>query len=65
MTVFDRVADGEERWHTIGAVATGSIFKVLLVVHTYPDANDEDWIRVISLRETDPRERRRYEDQQH
>lgn len=65
ITVFDRVADGEERWHTIGAVSAGSIFKVLLVVHIYPDTDDETWIRVISLRETDPRERRRYENQQH
>lgn len=46
--------DGEERWHTIGAVAAGSIFKVLLVVRTYPNPDDETWIRVISLRETDP-----------
>lgn len=63
VTLFDRVADGEERWPTIGAVATGAVFKVLLVVHTYPDPDDETWIRVISLREADPGERRRYEDQ--
>ena len=65
LTVFDRIADGEERWHTMGAVAAGSIFKILLVVHTYPAPEDENWIRVISLRETDPRERRRYERQDH
>ena len=59
----DRVVQGEERWHTIGAVAAGSIFKVLLVVHTYPDPEDESWIRIISVREADSKERRRYEDQ--
>jgi len=61
-TVLDRVVEREERWHTIGAVAAGSAFRVLLVVHTYPDPDDENWVRVISLREADPRERRRYED---
>ncbi len=65
VTLFDRIEDGEERWHTIGAVAAGPIFKVLLVVHTYPDPEDESWIRVISLREADPRERRHYEDEHH
>ena len=65
VTLFDRVVDGEERWHTIGVVAAGSIFKVLLVVHTYPDLDDDTWVRVISLREADPRERRRYEEQNH
>jgi uncharacterized DUF497 family protein len=34
VTVFDRVMDREERWHTVGAVAAGPVFKVLLVVHT-------------------------------
>lgn len=64
-TLFDRVMGGEERWHTIGAIAAGPIFKVLLVVHTYPQPDDESWIQVISLREADPRKRRRYEDQSH
>jgi uncharacterized DUF497 family protein len=63
VTVFDRVVDGEERWHTIGAVAAAPIFKVPLVVHTYPMPDDENRVRVISLREADPRERKRYEEQ--
>lgn len=65
VTLFDRIEDSEERWHTIGAVTAGPIFKVLLVVHTYPDPDDESWIRGISLREADPRERRHYEDDHH
>ena len=64
-TLFDRVVEGEERWHTIGAVAAGAIFKVLLVVHSYPDPEDDSWIRVISLREAEPKERKRYEDRDH
>jgi uncharacterized DUF497 family protein len=61
VTVFDRVQDGEERWHTIGAILAGTSFKVVVVVHTYPEPGDENWIHVISLRTADPRERRSYE----
>ena len=54
----DRVIDGEQRWHAIGAVRTA----VLLVVHAYidEDPNGEETIRIISAREADPRERRIY-----
>jgi uncharacterized protein len=58
--VFDRHEGGEERWHCVGAVAGG--FRVLLVVHCYPDRDDVDLVRVIGLREATARERRRYED---
>jgi uncharacterized DUF497 family protein len=61
VTVFDRVEDGEERWHTIGAILSGTFVKVVVVVHTYPEPGDENWIHVISVRAADPRERRRYE----
>jgi uncharacterized protein len=61
VTVFDRVEDREERWHTIGAIPGGTSFKVVVVVHTYPEPGDENWIHVISLRAADPRERRHYE----
>ena len=30
VTLLDRLVDREERWHTIGAVASGTLFKVLL-----------------------------------
>jgi uncharacterized DUF497 family protein len=62
-TAFDRVENGEERWHTIGAVGGG--FTILLVVHTFPDANDEEWVHVIGLREATRHERRRYEQDAH
>jgi uncharacterized DUF497 family protein len=72
----DRVVDGEQRWHAIGAVRKS----VLLVVHVYlqeddkeeespngdnnnNDESEEEIIRIISAREADPRERRIYLEQ--
>lgn len=57
----DRVVDGEQRWHAIGAVWKA----VLLVVHVYreEEANCEEIIRIIPAREADPRERRIYLEQ--
>jgi hypothetical protein len=55
----DRIVDGDERWHAIGA-AEGA---VLLVVHAYRMENDngeEEIIRIISAREASQRERRVY-----
>jgi len=61
VTVFDCVVGQEERWHTIGALFTGSTFKVVVVVHTFPAGDDVDWVHVISMRPADAGERRRYE----
>jgi uncharacterized protein len=54
----DRVADGEQRWHAIGAAEKA----VLLVVHVYREENEngEEIIRIISAREANQRERRIY-----
>ena len=57
VTVYDRY-DGEHRWHTFAYVGS----KVLLVVHTYPDPDDDSWVRVIGLREATSHERRLYEE---
>src|SRR4051812_298366 len=54
---FDRVENGESRFHAMGCV-DGVV--VLLVVHTHPDLN-EDRIRIVSARRATSRERRRYE----
>ena len=56
---FDRVVNGEDRWHALGLVNGVTL---LLVVHAYPDATDQDYVRVISLRRATPHERRRYEE---
>ncbi|MCX6631298.1 MAG: BrnT family toxin [Candidatus Solibacter sp.] len=57
----DRVVDGEQRWHGIGAVRKA----VLLVVHAYREenSNGEEIIRIVSARKADPRERRIYLEQ--
>jgi len=54
----DRIVEGEQRWHAIGAVSGA----LLLVVHTYreDDDNGEEIIRIISAREANQRERRIY-----
>ena len=56
--VEDRVVEGEQRWHAIGAVSGA----LLLVVHTYHEDKDngEEIIRIISAREANQRERRIY-----
>ena len=60
-TMPDRVVGGEERWHTIGAAVLGGASKIVVIVHAYPDPDDETWIHVISLREATAHERRQYE----
>jgi uncharacterized DUF497 family protein len=55
----DRIVDGEQRWHAIGAVARA----VLLVVHVYrmeSEHGEEETIRIISAREANKCERRIY-----
>jgi uncharacterized DUF497 family protein len=58
VTEQDREVDGEARWQTIGMVE-GVL--LLLVAHTIED-EDEEEIRIISAREAEPQERRRYEE---
>jgi len=58
LLVPDRFDEGEQRWHAIGLV--GEVV-ILLVVHTYPDAGNEELIRIIGARKATAHERRRYE----
>lgn len=62
VTQFDRIVDGEERWHALGAIAVGGLFKVFLVVHSFPDPEDQTHVQIISLRSATNQERREYED---
>ena len=55
---FDRVLDGEERWHAIGKVVNRH---VLVVVHTYRTRSGNEIIRIISARRASSHERRMYE----
>jgi uncharacterized protein len=56
---------GEMRWHAIGQVSVeAGVGAVLLVVHAYrEDFHGEEVIRIISARQADKSERRRYQEQ--
>jgi len=56
--IEDRIVEGEQRWHAIGAVSGA----LLLVAHVYREDNidGEEIIRIISAREANQRERRIY-----
>ncbi len=62
----DRADDtGELRWHALGAASIQpGIAAVLLVVHAYRgDSHGEEIIRIISARQAEKNELRRYEEQ--
>jgi uncharacterized DUF497 family protein len=58
VTFIERTIDGEPRWHAIG-FAEGLI--LLVVVHTYREAGDDEFIRIISARQATRHERKLYE----
>ena len=53
----DRIENGEQRWQTIGLVR-GVV--LLLVAHTYAEADGSETVRIISARKADKTERRIY-----
>ncbi len=55
---LERVVDGEERWQTLGVVGS---FTLLLVAHTWHEADGTEVVRIISARLAEKHERRRYE----
>ena len=59
ITRRDDAFEDEERWITLGAIGATL---VLVVVHTYRGADNEEVIRIISARLASPRERRKYEE---
>lgn len=62
----DRIEGGEQRWQTVGAVQA---VVILVVAHTVTeqdaDRGSVEIIRIISARRATPRERRRYENENH
>jgi len=58
ITEEDSVADGEQRWRTIG-LADGS--PIVLVIHLEESFDDDLYVRIISARRTTPTEGRDYE----
>ena len=57
LTFVERVEDGEERWHAIGAL-DGRV--IVTVVHTYRLEGSGEIIRIVSARRADPQERKQY-----
>ena len=57
-TEQDRIEGSEYRWQTIGMV-DGTL--LLIVAHTDFEDEDGEVIRILSARRANPRERRRYE----
>ena len=57
LTFVERVEDGEERWHAIGAVDGRAI---VTVVHTYRPEGSGEIIRIVSARRADAQERKQY-----
>lgn len=53
----DRIENGEQRWQTIG-LAHGVV--LLLVAHTYTEADGQETVRIVSARKADSMERRIY-----
>jgi uncharacterized DUF497 family protein len=60
LTEQDRFENGEYRWRTIGMV-DGQL--VLFVAHTVGEEDGMEVIRIISARKADPKERKRYDEQ--
>lgn len=56
----DRFENDEMRWHAIGQIGT---VVMLVVVHSHPDAADEDLVRIIGARRATRQERKRYENE--
>ena len=59
VTRQDREVDNEERWHTIGMVG-GTL--ILFVAHTLEN-EEEEVVRIISVRKATAHERRTYEEE--
>jgi uncharacterized DUF497 family protein len=55
--IQDRVANGEERWQTLGMIKG----VVVVVAHTYREEAGDLVIRIVSARKATPAERRAYE----
>ena len=55
---LDRIVDGEERWQTLGVVGQTAL---VLVAHTWREADGTEVVRIISARFAEKHERKRYE----
>jgi uncharacterized DUF497 family protein len=60
LSVYDQNQDGEDRYRRFGAI--GANFRLIVVVHAFPDPDDEERVRIISIRAATRLERREYEE---
>jgi uncharacterized DUF497 family protein len=60
-TKWNGVVNRDERRSTIGIATVAGRRMTVVVIHTYPDPEDDTRIHVISLREATAHERRHYE----
>jgi uncharacterized protein len=54
--MFPNYRRGEDRWCTVGMIGT----EFYSVFHLYDQANDQEFFRIISARDAEPNEIRRY-----
>ena len=54
----DRIENGEMRWQSIGEIEG---IAVILAAHTWFDDDGEEYIRIISARPADKKEKKHYE----
>ena len=54
----DRIENGEMRWQSIGEIEG---IAIILVTYTWHYDNGEEYIRIISARPADKKEKKRYE----
>ncbi len=59
LTKQDRIESGELRWQTLGVVDG---YLLILVAHTTRDIDGVEYVRIISARRAEPKERKRYEE---
>jgi hypothetical protein len=62
LLIEDRIEEGEQRWHAIGA-AEAAILLVVDAYRTESKHGEEDITRIISARSANKSERQRYSDQ--
>jgi len=60
ISFVERIADGEQRWRTIGTAEDGGL--ILAVTNTFRLDGDDEVIRIISARKATPSEREDYEE---
>lgn len=59
LSIFDCVMGDEQRYWAVGLISS---LAVVVVVHTWQEADGEEVVRIVSARKASARERRLYEE---